>query len=318
MILLWGLASDHPLAAVRDELCRMGAPAYLLDQRAVLETGMDMEVGSELTAVLRTPDGPLDLAEVTAAYLRPYNAREVPVVAATAHGSIAWHYAGALDDLVTAWSEIAPALVVNLPSAMSTNGSKPYQLERIREAGLGVPETLITTDPDAAREFRDRVGEVVYKSVSGVRSRVSRLRPEHEARLADVTTCPTQFQQYVAGHDYRVHVVGERTFACEIRSAADDYRYPGPHPVDIRACELPADVEALCVAAARRLNLALAGLDLRRSPDGQWFCFEVNPSPAFTYFEAASGQPIGRAIAELLAATLAGPQPSPEPATEAA
>jgi len=307
MILLWGIASDHPLAAVRDELWKIGAPAYLLDQRAVLEMSAEMEVSSELTAVLRTPDGVLDMAAITAAYLRPYDARDVPVVAGTGWGSAAWHYAGAIDDLISAWSEVAPALIVNHPSAMASNGSKPYQLEKIREAGLGVPETLITTDPEAARAFWHRCGEVIYKSVSGVRSRVSRLRPEHDARLADVVTCPTQFQQYVPGRDYRVHVVGERTFACEIASGADDYRYPSGSAVDMRACELPGDIEALCVRAARLLNLAVAGLDLRRSPEGQWFCFEVNPSPAFTYFEAGSGQPIGRAVAELLASTIPEP-----------
>jgi hypothetical protein len=46
--------------------------------------------------------------------------------------------------------------------------------------------------------------------------------------------------------------------------------------------------------------LSVAGLDLRRTPGGDWFCFEVNPSPAFTYYEQITSQPIGQALALLL------------------
>jgi hypothetical protein len=31
------------------------------------------------------------------------------------------------------------------------------------------------------------------------------------------------------------------------------------------------------------------------------FCFEVNPSPGYSYFEANTGQPIARAVARYLA-----------------
>jgi hypothetical protein len=48
------------------------------------------------------------------------------------------------------------------------------------------------------------------------------------------------------------------------------------------------------------MGLALAGVDLRLRPDGRWFCFEVNPSPAFSYYENAAGQPIAAAVATLL------------------
>jgi hypothetical protein len=48
------------------------------------------------------------------------------------------------------------------------------------------------------------------------------------------------------------------------------------------------------------MNLSIAGIDLRRTPAGEWFCFEVNPSPAFSYYEQVTGQPIGQALALLL------------------
>lgn len=45
-------------------------------------------------------------------------------------------------------------------------------------------------------------------------------------------------------------------------------------------------------------------MDLRRTPEGTWYCLEVNPSPVFTFYRVATGQPIGQAIARLLATLL--------------
>jgi D-alanine-D-alanine ligase-like ATP-grasp enzyme len=105
---------------------------------------------------------------------------------------------------------------------------------------------------------------------------------------------------YVPGREHRVHVVGERIFACEIVSDADDYRY-AETPVELRSCSLPVEVAERCQRLAAHLGLAVAGIDLRLTPDGEWYCFEVNPAPGFPFYERASG-PIGDAIAELLLA----------------
>ncbi|MGN6109488.1 MAG: ATP-grasp domain-containing protein, partial [Kofleriaceae bacterium] len=166
------------------------------------------------------------------------------------------------------------------------------------------PETLITTDPDAAAAFWDRHGDVIYKSVSGVRSQVSRLRTEHRERLADVSSCPTQFQAWVPGRDHRVHVVGDEVFGVEVISDADDYRYAsaGGHSCELRAVLLPFEVAERARALACALDLPVAGIDLRRTPDGRWYCFEVNSSPCFTYYEHHTGQPIAAALAAYLAA----------------
>jgi hypothetical protein len=303
LTLLWGFGSEGPLAAVLRELDHLGVPSSLIDQRDVLDTEIDLYVAASVGGSVRTREQVVDLAKVTACYLRPYDWQDLPVIASAGPNSSAWGYAAAIHDLLSCWLEITPGLVVNRLAAMASNGSKPYQLQQIRQFGFRVPETIVTTDPSAARAFWQRHGSVIYKSVSSVRSRVSRLKSEHLDRLSDVACCPTQFQQYIAGTDYRVHVVGAEVFACEVRSEADDYRYPGPHRVEVEACPVPWEVEDRCRRLASAMQLFVAGIDLRRSRvDGDWYCFEVNPSPAFTYYEDATGQPIGGAIARLLAA----------------
>ena len=302
--LLWGIGIEQPLAAVRRELKRLGAPIFEVDQRDAQQTTIELDVGGEIQGQIRVRDRRIDLAEITAAYLRPYGlAREDDAV--RRHRAI-------LEYAMMIWARITPALVVNRPQAMAANDSKPWQMEQVREIGFRVPETLVTTDPDAARGFRERHGAVIYKSLSGTRSIVSRLEPSDFARLANVSYCPTQFQEYVPGRDFRVHVAGGELFASEIISDADDYRYPGRHRVQILARDLPEDVAARCRRLARATNLPVAGIDLRRTPDGEWYCFEVNPSPAFTYYESRTGQPIARAIARFLAGRGYGEVPDVE------
>ena len=186
---------------------------------------------------------------------------------------------------------------------MAGNGSKPYQLAQIVRSGFRVPG--YHRHDRSGRSFAPfgRTTDRYLQVGKLVRSRVSRLTPEHLERFGDVASCPTQFQRCIAGTDYRVHVVGAKIFACEVQSEADDYRYPGPHEVSFSSCSVPSEVEDRCRRLAAAMNLFVAGIDLRRSYlDDAWYCFEVNPSPGFTYYEEATGLPIGNAVARLLAA----------------
>jgi len=293
MILLWGVWGDTPLRFVSEALERASADFVFLDQLASQRAVIATDAYSE-TSVLRVDDRRFELSAVASAYIRPYDAQTLQRDAAACRR---------FDDALLGWCELTRATVVNRPSAMTPNHSKPYQASLIAALGFATPDTLITTDPHAALSFWDRHGSVVYKSISSVRSIVTRLTSSHRARLADVRNCPTQFQEYIAGTDYRVHVVGDECFCCEIASTADDYRYAAGADggIDIRSCRLPEDVLERCRSLARTSELHFAGIDLRRTPAGVWYCFEVNPSPAFSFYQTATGQPIADAVARLLA-----------------
>jgi hypothetical protein len=302
MILLWGLPAEGPIALVYEALMQFGAGVAFLDQRAVLETNVELSVAGSVDGLLEVGPDTISLSDVTAVYLRPYDTSRLPAIQEAGQGSPQWAHALSVNDILLSWLELTEALVINRPSAMASNSSKPYQAAIIRDHGFAVPATLITTDPQAVLEFWEKHGTVIYKSVSGVRSVVSRLKPMHLDYLADVNSCPTQFQEYIPGSDYRAHVVGDDVFACEIVSSADDYRYlSGPgDSVEIRAYDLPGDCETLCRELAASMELPVAGIDLRRTPEGVWYCFEVNPSPGYSAFQEPTGQPIDRAIARLL------------------
>jgi glutathione synthase/RimK-type ligase-like ATP-grasp enzyme len=295
LVLLWGIDTDAPLAAVRAALAGQDCRVVFIDQRRDAEVDVSLRVAERVEGALRLRDSWLDLSAVTAIYLRPYDARELPTCAGS---DGAYTHALALQDTLLSWAELTPARVLNRPSHMAANNSKPFQSRWIEALGLRIPHTLLTTDPAAAGEFLRRHGRVIYKSISGVRSIVSRVRDEHRDRFADIASCPTQFQEFIEGPEYRVHVVGDAVIATEIVSNADDYRYADD--AAMRATTLPDAVAARCRLLARAMQLSFAGLDQRRSAAGDWYCFEVNPSPGFTFFEGRTGQPIAAQVARLL------------------
>jgi glutathione synthase/RimK-type ligase-like ATP-grasp enzyme len=109
-----------------------------------------------------------------------------------------------------------------------------------------------------------------------------------------------QFQEYVEGEDVRVHTIGDEIFATVIQSSSTDYRYAtrstGISP-SLAATDVPDDVAHRCLRLAGSLGLEFGGIDLRRDESGRFFCFEINPSPGFSYYESHTGQPIAKAVA---------------------
>jgi hypothetical protein len=297
-VLLWGVSSDPPISAVEAALRGFGFPSLLLDQRNAPDTELTLSVAGEIEGALRLEGETFDLSMFQSVYLRPQESRALPDATEAAEDRALRHVL-AVEDMLLSWCDLTQLLVINRPRDMAANNSKPFQAAWIESLGFKTPHTLITTAPEAALRFYRKHERVIYKSLSGIRSIVSQLNDSHTARFDDIASCPTQFQQYVEGREYRVHVIGETVLACEIVSAADDYRYSS-EPVIVQPCELPAEVAARCAMTARSMKLWFAGLDLRRTPDGDWYCFEVNPSPGFTYFEQAAGLPIADTVARLL------------------
>lgn len=246
------------------------------------------------------PDWSLDLADITGVYVRFLGAEgRLPLDAAPETSDVLRAEADA--GLMTVLEDL-PCPVVNRVAGGMSNNSKPYQALALRRAGLRVPPTLVTNDAEAVRAFCAARGAVIYKSISGVRSIVRRLEPDSLARLELLRDGPAQFQAYVPGDNVRVHTVGNRVFAVRVRSQAVDYRYAhrDGFTVEMEPTALPRAIEQACLGIARDLDLLFAGIDLKETPDGDWYCFEVNPCPGFIYYERYSMLPISAALADLL------------------
>ena len=295
LVLLWGPPDEEPLEHVHRALLARGAHTVLLDQRRALSTRILRDKDGPL---LRLPDGKpssaVPLAEFSGAYPRPYPA--VPEIQPDSPAyRVAHRHVARLEHELWHWMATGAATVLNRPEESASNGTKPFQTRAARRCGFTVPDSLLTNDPGAAVAFAERHGRVIYKGAGGTRTRTGLLDPGDTSRLARLGTCPVYLQRYIPGSNVRVHVVDTELFATEIVSDAIDYRARVRQMTPVR---LPGIVADRCVAVTRALGLLLAGIDLIRTPEGEWYFLEANTSPGFTFFPRALT--VAEAIARLL------------------
>jgi glutathione synthase/RimK-type ligase-like ATP-grasp enzyme len=289
---------------VAEALGRISVPFAMFNQREFATAELSVEVaGEQPTGRIRLDGRSYALEGISGVYTRLMDDRLLPELADEPEDSPVRRRCRALHDALTRWADIAPGRVVNRTAPMASNGSKPYQAQLIQALGFAVPETLITDDPEAVAEFAARHGRVIFKSISGQRSIVRTLESTDAARLDTLTACPVMFQRHIEGTDVRVHTVGERVFATAIGSSATDYRYAhlDGGTSELTAIDLPDALAERCAALSTGLGLDFAGIDLRLTTEGEAVCFEVNPCPAFSYYESHTGQPIADAVARHLA-----------------
>jgi len=183
---------------------------------------------------------------------------------------------------------------------------KPSQLMRARKIGLTVPETLITNEPVAVKEFVDSMnGRVVYKMFGspplgtyGTRL----LEKEDMARLDRLNICPAIFQEFIDGDfDVRATVVGDRVFAARLvfdRSVEHfDTRFV---KTEIRPHALPKEIENKLVELVKSFELIYSAIDLRYSEDRGYVFFESNPEGQYLWTEIEADLQISHEIATQL------------------
>ncbi len=303
MILVCGIPTEPPIARVLHELERLGAPTVVFNQRQFESCRLAWAVADRRVSGWLGVDGhAYDLESFTGVYARLMDDRLLPELDGEPDESPRRRRCRQLHDQLVAWMDVAPARVVNRVRTMGSNGSKPYQAQLIRRHGFRVPETLVTNDAALVRQFCTRHGRAVYKSISGIRSIVAEVTAAELDRLDAVRACPVQFQAFVPGFDVRVHTVGDEVFATRIDSPGTDYRYAA-HDGDgtrLEPYDIPDALARRCCQLAAALGLPFTGIDLRITPDGDVYCFEANPSPAYSYYEAHTDQPIASAVARYL------------------
>lgn len=306
MILVCGIPSDGPTRLVIGAAEAAGVDHIVFNQRESRQIGLRVDVrrGAPVDGTLSLNGQDWPLSGFSGVFLRLMDWQDLPENRVGPAGDPAGvRRSGLLHDALVQWTEMARCRVMNRCSAMGSNASKPYQAQFIQEAGFLTPPTLITSDPARVRAFLRAHGQVIFKSISGTRSIVQTLSDVRLLHLDRVRLLPTQFQAFVPGTNIRVHVTGEEVFATEMRTPAVDYRYPSSEGEEVAMVpfRLPDEVEARCRSLAKRLDLPLAGVDLKVTEAGEYYCFEVNPMPAYSFFQKGAGQEIAAGIVRYLA-----------------
>jgi hypothetical protein len=304
MIFLCGIPSEPSLGLVIEQLAKMNAPYVVFNQRHFASMALEFTINDgQVRGWMQIEGNHYRLEDFHSIYTRLMDDGLLPEIEKLPYNSPIRQYSSGLNAAIAQWYEIAPGRVLNRAIDVGSNYSKPYQSQLIQRLGFSIPETLITNEPDLVRQFCQVHGRIIYKSISYIRSIVRVLKSDDLPRLSNIRWCPTQFQEYIEGNNIRVHTVGSQVFATMIQASTTDYRYAYMEGEEekLEAYELSDELASRCVDLAQSLHLEFAGIDLKITLDGQVFCLEVNPCPAYSYYELHTGQSISQAVAAYLA-----------------
>jgi glutathione synthase/RimK-type ligase-like ATP-grasp enzyme len=205
--------------------------------------------------------------------------------------------------LLRSMLQACPARWINSWKAYQFHKEKPLQLWAVKQLGVTIPATLISNDPEVILEFckhQYQHQRMIFKPVYGG-AHTQTVTPDHlnqERLTLALKTAPITIQAYIPGTNIRSYVIGTTVYSAEIRSSALDFRED--IAAELIPLTLPDSIAQACVQIARRLFLEWTAIDWRRTPSGEYFFLEANPSPMFLHFEAQTGFPITAQLVNLL------------------
>jgi len=285
-----------------------GEPVVYLDSRQLPKALLLQWEASEITTTtgyLTIEGSKIPLNAIRSVYWRWYYGihiaptQQTPEALHTAY-MIDREVTSAIESLFAVLAEEPACLWVNSINAVEMHKKKGYQLNLMAKNGIRVPHTLITNDASSVWDFYEaHHRSIIVKPVRGGASTQKVTEADlTQERLALLHYCPMQFQELIEGVDIRVYGVGNQLFAAEIQANTIDFR-EDPE-AEIIPIVLPETIQQQCLQVMRLFDLCFTGIDIRRTPTGDYVFIEANPSPMFTFFEQQSGYPISDALVELM------------------
>lgn len=209
---------------------------------------------------------------------------------------------------LAAWNTVLELLVrrgvrvVNPPRAHDLHALKPREIAASERAGIPVPRTIATSDPEVLAGLDDLpAGWITKGMVGGYGYTEAFDRPSTAAGAREALAAgPLMVQERVVGADVRVFVVGGRVVAAAEIDARD--------PVDsrrgttrVRGIDVPAEAARIAREAAALWEMPFCAVDfLREEGTGRWVLLECNSSPFFVAFERRAGRDVAGPLADLL------------------
>lgn len=248
---------------------------------------------------LRTGSRGLELGAVRSVYHRrpsPWRYGHLPAQAREFAAREARHgFGGLLAHL--------PVLQVNAPWATARAEYKPAQLQVAAALGFSVPATLITNDLQAARQFADEHGPVVYKTFRGLPPADGRAGAIWTQRIdpgeldESVAVTAHLFQAEVGKTaDVRVTVIGRdpgSVFAWRIEApgAPLDWRSGDWDELKYSPFKMPPQTQERMLAYLDHFGLVFGCFDFAVDPDeGELWFIECNPTGQWGFLPDADRQ----------------------------
>ena len=192
---------------------------------------------------------------------------------------------------------------INHPTANARASHKIEQLTRASQAGLRVPDSLLTQNPEAVRAFwRKYNRSLVVKPLSS--GYIERQNPEDDSviytsgvsersleNLDLVSQCPTLFQEQIAKEsDVRVCFLDGEMVAVDLIAIDQgrqrlDIRRNNMQGVNYRVREMPLDVQSRLTELLQSYALRFAAVDFAIDEKGNWIFLEINPNGQWAWLD---------------------------------
>lgn len=194
------------------------------------------------------------------------------------------------------WESI-DAFWINDPVLDDAASKKVFQLKVAGGIGFKTPKTCVTNNLITAQKFINSLPgkKIIYKSFLATPQawRETRiLKEDVMAYLDNVKYAPVIFQEFIpAVVDLRITVIGEQIFCIAVDTSKSDYEYDYRVTLQsavIKSHKLPSNIKALLLKFMKRLGLVYGAIDMRLTPDGEYYFLEINTSGEWQFLEEQS------------------------------
>jgi len=205
---------------------------------------------------------------------------------------------------------------INPPFIANGVKVKFQQLLLANKMGIKTPKTIITNQPELAKEFFVSCDEeVLLKSIYTANVTIDGLNQAIPSRkigkdqfypnYQNIALCPTQLQEYIEkAFELRITIIGQKVFAVKIDSQVNeetkiDWRLHtklNPHSI----YELPDHIEKFCIDFLNKQSLVYGAMDFIVTPQGEYYFLENNPFGQYLWLEIETGIPLTETMCDLL------------------
>ncbi|MFJ8089596.1 RimK family alpha-L-glutamate ligase [Lysinibacillus sp. NPDC095746] len=166
------------------------------------------------------------------------------------------------------------------------DSTKYYQLFRLIDAQIPMPQTCITNSYNELQNFVSKVGQVIFKPLTGG-EHCREVNQFVLDSLRNQQTEPIIFQEYIKGQDIRVYLLNGEIISSHILENNTDYLDYRENPafstdkLKYIPVNLPEYVIKFCKDAANILNLSFTGIDIKIDEKGNYYLIECNSMPIY-------------------------------------
>lgn len=255
----------------------------------------------------------IDVANISAVYLRNFEIKAIKCRGDNLSKTFSFEQ---WEDTYNILQAQLKCCWVNHPDATRIANDRLQQLVAANSIGFNIPETIITNDPEMARDFYQiHRGGVIIKALHHhavqVGNRVYamytyKMTNKDLSHLDDLVNAPCILQKkLVKKSDIRVTVVGKQIFAVEIDSqsinkARDDLHRCPLTDLPKKTIELKKSDHDKCIRLLDFFGLQYGAIDLVRDTYDRLIFLEINPTGDWLWIEQQTGLPITEAMTELL------------------